>query len=118
MLPWVFLGVIVGLIVGILPGLGIAATLAILLPVVYSLDPTFALTFLIVISAAGSQGGCVTSILFGVPGESISTATMLDGYPLARQGKAGQALGAAQMASMMGAVFGGLVLGLLIPIAK
>lgn len=118
MIPWVFLGVIVGLIVGILPGLGIAATLAILLPVVYSLNPTFALTFLIVISAAGSQGGCVTSILFGVPGESFSTATMLDGYPLAQQGKAGQALGAAQMASMLGAVFGGLVLALLIPIAK
>ena len=118
MIPWVFLGVLVGLIVGILPGLGIAATLAILLPVVYSLDPTFALTFLIVISAAGSQGGCVTSILFGVPGESISTATMLDGYPLARKGKAGQALGSAQMASMLGAVFGGLVLALLIPIAR
>jgi putative tricarboxylic transport membrane protein len=118
MIPWVLIGVMVGLIVGILPGLGIAATLAILLPVVYSLDPTFALTFLIVISAAGSQGGCVTSILFGVPGESISTATMLDGYPLARKGKAGQALGAAQMASMLGAVFGGLVLALLIPIAK
>jgi len=53
MLPWVFLGVIVGLTVGILPGLGIAATLAILLPVVYGLNPTFALTFLIVLSAAG-----------------------------------------------------------------
>ena len=118
MMPWVFLGVIVGLVVGILPGLGIAATLAILLPVVYSLDPTFALTFLIVISAAGSQGGCVTSILFGVPGESISAATMLDGYPLAQKGKAGQALGSAQMASMLGAVFGGFVLALLIPVAR
>ena len=118
MLPWVFLGVIVGLIVGILPGLGIAATLAILLPVVYGLNPTFALTFLIVISAAGSQGGCVTSILFGIPGESISAATMLDGYPLAKQGKAGRALGSAQMASMLGAIFGGFVLALLIPIAR
>ncbi|OGP62852.1 MAG: hypothetical protein A2170_07225 [Deltaproteobacteria bacterium RBG_13_53_10] len=118
MLPWIFLGVLVGLTVGILPGLGIAATLAILLPIVYGLNPTFALTFLLVISAAGSQGGSVTSILFGVPGESFSTATMLDGYPLAQQGKAGQALGSAQMASTMGAVFGGIVLALLIPIAK
>ena len=118
MLPWVFLGVISGLVVGILPGLGIAATLAILLPVIYGLNPTFALTFLIVISAAGSQGGCVTSILFGVPGESFSTATMLDGYPLAQQGKAGRALGCAQMSSMMGGIFGGFVLALLIPIAR
>jgi putative tricarboxylic transport membrane protein len=118
MMPWVFLGVIVGLVVGILPGLGIAATLAILLPVVYGLNPTFALTFLLVISAAGSQGGCVTSILFGVPGESISTATMLDGYPMAQQGKAGRALGSAQMASMLGAVFGGFVLAILIPVAR
>jgi putative tricarboxylic transport membrane protein len=118
MIPWVFLGVIVGLMVGILPGLGIAATLAILLPVVYGLNPTFALTFLLVISAAGSQGGCVTSILFGVPGESISTATMLDGYPMAQQGKAGRALGSAQMASMLGAIFGGFVLAILIPVAR
>jgi TctA family transporter len=118
MLPWVFFGVMVGLIVGILPGLGIAATLAILLPVVYGLNPTFTLTFLIVISAAGSQGGCVTSILFGVPGESISAATMLDGYPMAQQGKAGRALGSAQMASMLGAIFGGFVLALLIPLAR
>ena len=118
MLPWVFLGVIVGLTVGILPGLGIAATLAILLPVVYGLNPTFALTFLIVLSAAGSQGGSVTSILFGVPGESISVATMLDGYPMAQQGKAGRALGSAQMASMLGAVFGGFVLAILMPLAK
>jgi putative tricarboxylic transport membrane protein len=118
MMPWVFLGVIVGLIVGILPGLGIAATLAILLPVVYSMKPTVALTFLLVISAAGSQGGCVTSILFGVPGESISTATMLDGYPMAQQGKAGRALGGAQMASILGAIFGGFVLAILIPVAR
>jgi TctA family transporter len=118
MLPWVFLGVVVGLIVGILPGLGIAATLAILLPVVYGLNPTFALTFLIAISTASSQGGCVTSILFGIPGESISAATMLDGYPLAKQGKAGRALGSAQMASMLGAISGGFVLALLIPIAR
>ncbi len=70
------------------------------------------------ISAAGSQGGCVTSILFGIPGESISAATLLDGYPLAKQGKAGQAIGSAQMASILGAIFGGFVLALLIPIAR
>jgi putative tricarboxylic transport membrane protein len=118
MMPWVFFGVIIGLVVGILPGLGGAATLAILLPIVYGLDPTFALTFLIALHAACSQGGVVTSILFGVPGESVSVASMLDGYPMAKQGHAGRALGASQMSSMMGAIFGGMVLACLIPIAR
>jgi len=118
MLPWVFLGVVIGLVVGVLPGLGGAATLAMLLPIIYKLDPTFALTFLIVLHSAASQGGVVTSILFGVPGESTTTATMIDGYPMAQQGKAGRALGASQMASMMGAIFGGMVLAILIPVAK
>ena len=76
MIPWVLFAVFIGLVVGILPGLGGAATIAILLPVIYGLDPTFALTFLIVLHAAVSQGGAVTSILFGVPGESTSVASM------------------------------------------
>src|SRR4030067_2797125 len=118
MLPWIFFAVFVGLVVGILPGLGGAATLAILLPIVYTLDPTFALTFLIVLHAGVSQGGVVTSVLFGVPGESVSVASMLDGYPLAKQGHAGRALGASQTASMLGAIFGGCVMAALIPIAK
>src|SRR4030042_6337294 len=118
MLPWIFCGVGIGLVVGILPGLGGAATLAILLPIIYTLDPTFALTFLIVLHAAVSQGGVVTSILFGVPGESVNVASMLDGYPLAKQGHAGRALGASQTASMLGAIFGGCVMASLIPIAK
>ncbi|MFB3884273.1 MAG: tripartite tricarboxylate transporter permease [Thermodesulfobacteriota bacterium] len=118
MLPWIFFAVVIGLVVGVLPGLGGAATLAILLPVVYTLDPTFALTFLIVLHAAVSQGGVVTSILFGVPGESVNVASMLDGYPLAKQGHAGRALGASQTASMLGAIFGGVVMACLIPIAR
>lgn len=117
-LLWIFIGVMIGLIVGILPGLGITASLAILLPVVYGLNPTFALTFLIATYAAGSQGGSATSILFGVPGETTSVATMLDGYPMARQGRAGRAMGISQMASAIGTVFGGVVLVILIPIAK
>jgi putative tricarboxylic transport membrane protein len=117
-LPWLLSGVIIGLIVGVLPGLGITATLAILLPLVYTLHPSSALIFLVAIYAAGSQGGVITSILFGVPGETCSTASMLDGYPMTKQGKAGRALGVSQMASLMGAVFGGLVLAALIPVAR
>lgn len=118
MMPWIFFGVVIGLIVGILPGLGGVATLAILLPVVYGLDPTFALSFLIAIHACVYQGGLITSVLFGIPGESASTATILDGYPMAQKGQAGRALANGQMASMLGGIFGGLVLALLIPVAK
>lgn len=118
MVPWILFAAALGLLVGILPGIGSSATLAMLLPIVYGLEPMFALTFLIVLYAACSQGGVVTSILFGVPGETTTTATMIDGYPLAKQGKAGRALGASQTASMLGAIFGGMVLVILIPVAK
>ncbi len=117
-IPWVLFAVFIGLAVGILPGLGGAATTAILLPIIYGMDPTFALTFLIALHAAVSQGGVVTSILFGVPGETVTVASMLDGYPMAKNGEAGRALGASQMASMVGAIFGGIVLACLIPIAR
>jgi len=118
MIPWVLFAVFIGLGVGILPGLGGAATTAILLPIIYGMKPTFALTFLIALHAAVSQGGVVTSILFGVPGETVSVASMLDGYPMAKNGQAGRALGASQMASLVGAIFGGIVLAILIPIAR
>jgi putative tricarboxylic transport membrane protein len=115
---WMFLGVIIGLIVGILPGLGGVATLAILLPVVYGMDPALGLTFLIAIHACVYQGGAVTSILFGIPGETATTATILDGYPMAQNGMAGRALANSQVASMLGGIFGAVVLALFIPIAK
>ena len=117
-LMWAFFGVIIGLVVGILPGLGGAATLAILLPIVYRVDPSVALTFLIAIHAVVYQGGLVTSVLFGIPGEETSTATLLDGYPMAQKGEAGRALANGQTASLLGGVFGGVVLAVLIPIAK
>jgi TctA family transporter len=115
---WMFLGVIIGLIVGILPGLGGVATLAILLPVVYGMDPTIALTFLIAIHTCVYQGGAVTSILFGIPGETATTATILDGYPMAQKGMAGRALANSQVASMLGGIFGAIVLAVFIPIAR
>jgi TctA family transporter len=118
MLFYMFLGVIIGLIVGILPGLGGVATLAILLPVVYGMNPAFALAFLIAIHATVYQGGAITSILFGIPGETATTATILDGYPMAQQGKAGRALANSQVASMLGGIFGAVVLAAFIPIAK
>jgi putative tricarboxylic transport membrane protein len=115
---WMFLGVIIGLVVGILPGLGGVATLAILLPVVYGMNPAIALTFLIAIHTCVYQGGAVTSILFGIPGETATTATILDGYPMAQKGMAGRALANSQVASMLGGIFGAIVLAVFIPIAR
>lgn len=115
--PGMFGGIILGLIVGILPGLGGAAAVAILLPVIYGRDPFSAMVFIVALHAVVFTGGCVSSILLGVPGETSSTATILDGYPMAQQGKAGQALGCGFMASMLGGIFGGIVLATFLPIA-
>lgn len=118
MIFYMFMGVIIGLIVGILPGLGGVAMLAILLPVVYAMNPAFALAFLIAIHATVYQGGAITSILFGIPGETATTATILDGYPMAQKGMAGRALANSQVSSMLGGIFGAIVLAFFIPIAR
>ncbi len=111
-------GVVIGLVVGILPGLGGSGALAILIPLVYGKDPIVAMSFLVALHAVIYQGGLITSVLFGIPGEAASTVTILDGFPMAKQGKAGRALGNGFMASMMGGVFGGLILALFLPIAQ
>ncbi|MEL7567849.1 MAG: tripartite tricarboxylate transporter permease [Dehalobacterium sp.] len=97
-----FLGVIVGTAVGILPGLGPAATIAMLLPLTFGLDPATAMIMMAGIYYGAMYGGSITSILINTPGESSSVATTFDGYPLACKGKAGAALGMAMIASMIG----------------
>lgn len=103
------LGIAVGLIVGILPGMGGVAGMAILLPFVYGMDQTSALAMMIGMLATTAAGDAFASILMGIPGGS-SSATILDGFPLTRQGQAARALAAAFMASMMGGIFGVIVL--------
>ncbi len=101
-----FVGVFMGTLAGVLPGLGITGTVAILLPFTYSLQP---LTALIMISGIyfGSQyGGAITSILVNIPGEATSIVTCFDGYPLAKKGKAGTALGIAAISSFTGGTIG------------
>ena len=110
------LGVLIGFVVGILPGIGGAATLALMLPFVFDMKPLDAFAFLLGMLAVTSTTGDITSILFGVPGESISAALILDGHPMAKQGEAGRALGAALMSSLVGAVIGAFVLAVSIPI--
>jgi TctA family transporter len=112
------LGIAVGLTVGILPGLGGAATLAMMLPFVYSMDAISAFAFLIGMHAVTATAGDITSVLFGIPGEAASAAAVLDGYPMTRRGEAGRALGAVLFSSLAGAVVGAVVLAVSVPVIR
>src|SRR5215210_4740928 len=111
-------GVAIGFAVGILPGLGGAATLALMLPFVFPMDAVTAFAFLLGMHAVTATTGDITSVLFGIPGEATTAATVLDGYPMARKGEAGRALGAVLFSSLVGAVFGALVLAVSVPIIR
>ena len=89
-----FVGVFLGTAVGVLPGLGPTATIAMLLPVTFVLPPVTALIMLAGIYYGSQYGGSTTSILINVPGEAASVVTTLDGYQMAKQGRAGPALAA------------------------
>src|SRR3990170_6733288 len=115
---YMMLGMAIGFAVGILPGLGGATTLALMLPFIYNMEPITAFAFLLGSNAVTATTGDVTSVLFGVPGEGICAATIVDGHPMAKNGEAGRALGAALMSSLVGAVFGAFLLALAIPIVS
>src|SRR5919106_994624 len=115
---FMMIGMAVGFAVGILPGLGGATTLALMLPFIYNMNPTTAFAFLLGSNAVTATTGDITSVLFGVPGEGITAATIVDGHPMAKNGEAGRALGAALMSSLVGAVFGAFMLALAIPIVS
>src|SRR6186713_2614414 len=94
-LLYCFLGVLLGTLVGVLPGLGPAATIAMLLPITFNLSPVSSLIMLAGIYYGAQYGGSTTAILINVPGEPSSVVTALDGYRLARKGRAGVALAVA-----------------------
>ena len=96
------LGVTVGMLIGVLPGLGPAATIAILLPVTYTLEPASAIILLAGIFYGAQYGGTITSVLLRLPGEASSVVTVIDGYQMAKQGRAGSALGIAAVGSFIG----------------
>ena len=106
----VILAAFVGMVVGATPGLTAAAAIAMLLPITYYMDPLFALAFLYVIGKSGRYGGSIAAILFNTPGTAASAATQLDGYPLARSGKAGKAMKVATISSIIGDFMGDLLL--------
>ena len=111
-------GIALGFAVGILPGLGGPTTLALMLPFIFTMQPVEAFAFLLGMAAVTATTGDITSILFGVPGEPTTASTIMDGHPMAKNGEAGRALGAALMSSLVGAVFGAAVLALAIPVVR
>ena len=110
------LGIVLGVIIGVLPGLGGANGVAILLPLTFSMSPTSAIIMLSCIYWGALFGGAITSILFNIPGEPWSVATTFDGYPMAQQGKAGEALTAAFTSSFVGALFAVIMITLVAPL--
>jgi putative tricarboxylic transport membrane protein len=109
-LLYLMLGVLIGLVVGFLPGLGGIAGLSIILPFVYGMDPTSALALMIGLLSPLNTSDTIPAVLMGVPGTSAAQATVVDGFPMAKKGEGGRALGAAFIASMFGGVFGAVVL--------
>jgi putative tricarboxylic transport membrane protein len=112
---WCLAGVLLGTVVGVLPGLGPAATIAMLLPLTLRMDHTTAIIALAGIFYGARYGGSTTSILLNIPGESSSVVTCLDGYQMARQGRAGAALGISAIASFVAGTVGVLGLMLIAP---
>jgi putative tricarboxylic transport membrane protein len=117
-LAFMLLGIFLGFWVGLLPGLGGVTTLALMLPFIYAMKPHEAMAFLLGMHSVVATTGDITSILFGIPGESTTAAIILDGHAMAKKGQAGRALGAALSSSLLGAVIGALALALAIPIVR
>jgi putative tricarboxylic transport membrane protein len=115
-LAWAALGVLLGTAVGVLPGIGPAMTVALLLPVTYSLDPTAAFIMFAGIFYGGMFGGSTTSILLNTPGESSSVITAIEGNLMAKRGRAAQALATAAIGSFVAGLIGTTLLVFLAPL--
>jgi putative tricarboxylic transport membrane protein len=109
-------GIVLGVIIGVLPGLGGANGVAILLPLTFAMPPTSAIIMLSCIYWGALFGGAITSILFNIQGEPWSVATTFDGYPMAQQGRAGEALTASFTSSFIGALFAVIMITFLAPL--
>ncbi len=117
-LLYLFAGVLLGLSVGVFPGLGGIAGLSLVLPFLYGMDPVAGLALMVGLVAVIPTSDTFASVLMGIPGSSASQATVLDGFPLARNGKAAMALSAAFASSLFGGLFGATVLTFFILIAR
>src|SRR5881392_2788343 len=118
-LMYAFIGVLLGTLIGVLPGIGPVATIAMLLPTTYALQPVSALIMLAGIYYGAQYGGSTTSILINMPGETSSAVTCLDGYQMARKGEAGAALSIAAIGSFFaGCVATVLVAAVSVPLSE
>jgi putative tricarboxylic transport membrane protein len=115
---WLSVGVLLGLSVGVFPGLGGIAGLSLVLPFLYGMDPVSGLAMMVGLVAVIPTSDTFASVLMGIPGSSSSQATVLDGFPLARNGQAARALSAAFISSLFGGLFGAVILTFFIIIAR
>src|SRR5437764_13090008 len=112
---WCFVGCLLGTVVGIMPGVGPAATIALLLPLTFKIDPAGGIIMMAGIYYGATYAGSPTSVLLNIPGESSSVVTCIDGHQLARKGRAGAALGIAAISSFIAGTFGVIALSLIAP---
>src|SRR6201987_4253098 len=115
-LALMMVGLVLGIFVGVLPGLGGPHGVALLLALTFTMDPTSAIVMLSCIYWGALFGGAITSILFNIPGEAWSVATTFDGYPMAQQGRAAEALTAAFTSSFIGSLVAVLLITFLAPL--
>ena len=118
-LLYCFIGVFIGTLIGVLPGIGPTGAISILLPITFGISPTSAIIMLAGIYYGAMYGGSTTSILVNIPGEPASVVTCLDGYQMARKGRAGPALGISALGSFIGGTFSIIALMFLVfPLAQ
>src|SRR5881397_2516604 len=110
-----FVGVFVGTLIGVLPGIGPVATMSLLLPITFAMSPTASIIMMAGIYYGAMYGGSTTSILVNIPGEAASVVTCIDGYQMARQGRAGPALGISALGSFIAGTFSLVALMLVAP---
>jgi len=112
------IAVMIGLIVGATPGIGGRLSIALAIPFVFGMDMTQGAVFLLTMHAVNGTSGQISSIMFGVPGDGDDAATTIDGYPMAKKGEAGRALGASITASGVGGIIGAIVFAVMIPVLE
>jgi putative tricarboxylic transport membrane protein len=117
-LPYLFLGSVFGLCVGVIPGLSGHFAMAMVIPFLYTMEPSSGIAFLLAAHAAVAQGGGLTTILFSTPGTGQNAATLLDGPPMRNNGEGGIAVGAAMVACFLGATFGAFTLAVVLPVLQ
>ena len=114
-LMYCFIGVLVGTLIGVLPGIGPLGTIAMLLPLTFNVPPVAALIMLAGIYYGAQYGGSTTAILVNLPGETSAVVTCIDGYQMARRGRAGPALAIAAIGSFIAGTFGTLMIAVVEP---